>query len=322
VTRDPPPRPPIQKQVKSPQIPESRIRPGCETLTISAGADAARRALRPRSKLAWFYSAPLAGFYSAVDTFACTQQSLRSWLRLMPFWSITTDLPDCSACVRIPSFWFCVHRTAARDVSAVLCTHSALARVSNPWEGETPMEAILARRVSPAEAFTCCMQQLHQLAYSKFAVDIVIMYVRSICAATAIALSLVMGSATAQEKFPFVEKSVWTIAYVLTKPGQFNAYFIDLSKVWLEYIKKQKEDGQVLSYKLLRVEFARDNEPDMIIMVEYKNMAALDQGTEHVEQLVREVQGSIENSTKSAIAREALRQLKGTVLLRELDFVR
>jgi hypothetical protein len=53
--------------VKSPQIPESRIRPGCETLTISAGADAARRALRPRSKLAWFYSAPLAGFYSAVD---------------------------------------------------------------------------------------------------------------------------------------------------------------------------------------------------------------------------------------------------------------
>jgi hypothetical protein len=68
VTRDPPTRPPIQKQAKSPQIPESRIHPGCETLTISAGADAARRALRPRSKLAWFYSAPLAGFYSAADS--------------------------------------------------------------------------------------------------------------------------------------------------------------------------------------------------------------------------------------------------------------
>ncbi|MGB6325966.1 MAG: hypothetical protein WBG11_09390, partial [Methylocella sp.] len=44
------------------------IRPGCETLTISAGADAARRARCPRRKLAWFSSAPLAGFYSAVDS--------------------------------------------------------------------------------------------------------------------------------------------------------------------------------------------------------------------------------------------------------------
>jgi len=67
VTRDLPTRPPIQKQAKSPQIPESRIRPGCETLTISAGAAAVRLALRPRRKLACFCSAPMAGFYSAVD---------------------------------------------------------------------------------------------------------------------------------------------------------------------------------------------------------------------------------------------------------------
>jgi len=34
---------------------------GCETLTISAGAKAAERALC-RRQLAWFYSAQLAGF--------------------------------------------------------------------------------------------------------------------------------------------------------------------------------------------------------------------------------------------------------------------
>jgi hypothetical protein len=69
-TRDPPARPSIPKQAKSPQIPESGIRPGCETLTISAGAGgAARRALRKRSKLAWFYSAPLAGFCFGVDRY-------------------------------------------------------------------------------------------------------------------------------------------------------------------------------------------------------------------------------------------------------------
>ena len=35
------------KPAKSPPLPESRVRPGYETPTISAGADAARRALRP-----------------------------------------------------------------------------------------------------------------------------------------------------------------------------------------------------------------------------------------------------------------------------------
>jgi hypothetical protein len=48
--------------------PESHVRPGYETPTISAGADAAHRPLCPRRKLAWFCSAPLAGFYSAIDT--------------------------------------------------------------------------------------------------------------------------------------------------------------------------------------------------------------------------------------------------------------
>ena len=63
-----PPQPPIPKPAKSSAPPESHVRPGYETPAISAGADVAHRALRPRRKLAWFCSAPMAGFYSAVDT--------------------------------------------------------------------------------------------------------------------------------------------------------------------------------------------------------------------------------------------------------------
>ena len=62
------PQPPIPKPAKSSQIPESHGRPGYETPAISAGAAVARRARCPRRKLACFCSAPMAGFYSAVDT--------------------------------------------------------------------------------------------------------------------------------------------------------------------------------------------------------------------------------------------------------------
>src|SRR3984893_4741910 len=62
------PQPPIPKPANSPAPPESHVRPGYETPDTSAGAAVARRARCPRRKLACFCSAPMAGFYSAVDT--------------------------------------------------------------------------------------------------------------------------------------------------------------------------------------------------------------------------------------------------------------
>ena len=62
------PQPSIPKPAKSSAPPESHVRPGYETPAISAGAAVARRARCPRRKLACFCSAPMAWFYSAVDT--------------------------------------------------------------------------------------------------------------------------------------------------------------------------------------------------------------------------------------------------------------
>lgn len=60
------PDPPTQKPAKSPPLPERRVRPGCETPAISAGADR-RVVFDPRRKPACSSSGPLADVYSAVD---------------------------------------------------------------------------------------------------------------------------------------------------------------------------------------------------------------------------------------------------------------
>jgi hypothetical protein len=125
-----------------------------------------------------------------------------------------------------------------------------------------------------------------------------------------------------QEKFPWVEKSVWVASFIQMKPGKFNAYIDDLSKVWLRYVNKQKQDGHVISYKMLRVEFPRDNEPDLVLMVEYKNMAAFDAGADYMEAAVKEIAGSLSEDSRAEITREDLRKLRGSVLFREIDFRR
>jgi hypothetical protein len=128
-------------------------------------------------------------------------------------------------------------------------------------------------------------------------------------------------AAKAQERVPYKEKSVWTMSYFKTKPGQFDAYLDELSKLMPKYMDQLKADGHVLSYKILRVEFPRDNEPNLIILIEYKSMADLDPGMEYFERLTKQFFGSIDNSSKIAVEREQLRKTRGAVLARELDFV-
>jgi hypothetical protein len=57
-----PPQPPIQKPPKSPPFLKAASAPAAKPWPSPARADAARSVLRPRRKLAWFCSAPLAGF--------------------------------------------------------------------------------------------------------------------------------------------------------------------------------------------------------------------------------------------------------------------
>lgn len=59
------------------------------------------------------------------------------------------------------------------------------------------------------------------------------------------------------------------------------------------------------------------NEPDLILTITYPNMAALDR-SEESEALVARVVGSIAVQSKGGIDREAMRDVLGGELLREL----
>ena len=118
----------------------------------------------------------------------------------------------------------------------------------------------------------------------------------------------------------YAQGSVWTIGYIETKPGQFNAYMHNLEGEWLRYVRAQKDDGDVLSYKVLTVAAPRDGEPNLIIMVEWKNMGVFDRSEEYWEELAQRLSGSIDKLVKDSVDREKLRTLRGEMITRELVF--
>ena len=114
--------------------------------------------------------------------------------------------------------------------------------------------------------------------------------------------------------------SVWSVSYIETKPGHFDGYIENLSNIWKRYLDEQKKDGHVLSYKMIANGWPRDGEPNLMLMVEYKNWAAFDLGNEYFDKLAERLQGGNEAARQSNIDREELRSLRGGWVGQELVF--
>jgi len=115
--------------------------------------------------------------------------------------------------------------------------------------------------------------------------------------------------------------SVWIVSPVETKPGKFNAYINDLSRVWRAYLEdSKKNDGDVLSYMMLNVVSPREGESDLLLLVELKNMATYDRTMDYFDKQAIKIQGTLDKSIEANIDREALRKLRGSILTREIHF--
>ena len=138
------------------------------------------------------------------------------------------------------------------------------------------------------------------------------------------ASSFMIGAAVSAQVVPRVwdSGSVWVINKVDVKPGQFNAYMRYIRDVGLPRVEYGRRAGDVLSYRVLSVQNPREDDPDVLILTEFKNMGVFDRGPAYGEEMNRRLAGSLE-------AREAqmgqLRQIadpKGSMLLREVRFSR
>ena len=114
--------------------------------------------------------------------------------------------------------------------------------------------------------------------------------------------------------------SVWSVSFIETKPGHFDDYIANLDQIWRRYLDEQKKDGLVLSYKMIPIAFPRDGEPNLMLMVEFKDWSVFNRGNEYFDELAKKLQGGVDEATQSNIDREELRMLRGGFAGREITF--
>lgn len=132
------------------------------------------------------------------------------------------------------------------------------------------------------------------------------------CAITAFA-----ATAIAQEAKPYKDGQVTFVSYVKTKPGKFDDYMKFLDTTYKTLMEANKKAGLIVGYNVFQSQPRAPREPDLILTVTYANMAALDRIDEG-DAVAAKVIGPNDVQNKGALDREALREILGSELIREL----
>jgi hypothetical protein len=134
-----------------------------------------------------------------------------------------------------------------------------------------------------------------------------------------IALSVAgAGVSSAQSDAPYTEGTVWNVTMVKTKYGMGDQYLKGLAKTFKGTLDEAKKQNLIISYKILLGDAATANDFNILLMVESKNMAALDNGREKFDPIAKKIEGPVEEQEKTATKRLDIREIVGAKLMREV----
>jgi hypothetical protein len=137
------------------------------------------------------------------------------------------------------------------------------------------------------------------------------------CAATAgFALS---SMAALADDHAYTEGPVVNVTAVRTEPGQFDAYMKYLDTAFKASMEAAKKTGDVISYRVVTVEPRGENDPDLYLVINYKNWATQDGSTAKADAISKQIEGSLEAANKSMVDRGKIRRILGSWTGQELD---
>jgi L-rhamnose mutarotase len=115
----------------------------------------------------------------------------------------------------------------------------------------------------------------------------------------------------------YADGPVTDVAYIQVEYGRFEEYIDWLNSTWKPTMEATKKAGLIVDYKIFKANPKSLDQPNIVRMITYKNMAALDRSVEE-EEVAKKVIGSTEVQNNARVARNEYRKLLGGELIREL----
>ena len=105
---------------------------------------------------------------------------------------------------------------------------------------------------------------------------------------------------------------VINVASIRTVDGHFDEYMHWLATTYKKQQEAAKKAGLITRYEVVLIEARGPNDPDVLLVTEFKNWAALDNLGGKFDKVSAEVEGSVEAAAKSEADRAKIRTVLGS----------
>jgi len=142
--------------------------------------------------------------------------------------------------------------------------------------------------------------------------------IKTIVLSMCLAVSSLSLNARAQDVRQYTDGPVTELDYIQVEYGHFEEYIDWLNSTWKPTMEAMKKAGLIIDYKAVRATPKTPDQPNIFLMITFKDgAAALDKGVE-LEEVAKKVIGSTEVQNKARAGRNEYRKVLGTEYIREL----
>ena len=135
---------------------------------------------------------------------------------------------------------------------------------------------------------------------------------RVFCATGALLTLTSLATVARADGRDYNDGPVVNVAAIRTVDGHFDDYMHWLATGYKKQQEAAKAAGLITSYRVLVVEARAAHDPDIYLVTEYKNWAALDHLGGKFDQVSAQVEGSVEKSNQSEADRAKIRTVLGS----------
>jgi hypothetical protein len=135
---------------------------------------------------------------------------------------------------------------------------------------------------------------------------------QGICAAAALLAATTLTSTAFADGRDWNDGPVINVASIRTVDGHFDDYMHWLATVYKKQQEAAKKAGLITSYRVIVVEARGPNDPNIYLVTEFKNWAALDHLGGKLDTVSTQVEGSVEKANQSEAERAKIRTVLGS----------
>jgi hypothetical protein len=135
---------------------------------------------------------------------------------------------------------------------------------------------------------------------------------RGICVTAALITATGLAATAYGDGADWNDGPVINVASIRTVDGHFNDYMHWLATSYKKQQEAAKKAGLILSYRVIVVEARGPDDPDVLLVTEFKNWAALDHLGSKLDQITVQTEGSVAAGDKSEVDRGRIRKVLGS----------